>query len=91
MSDYQQLPFGVLFTARPDGAGGLDMQFLSQQAEELLEHSAAELSRLFSAGILPLIHTDVAEFYASAHESLTYRTPWRAEFAMRMPRSGTVR
>ena len=85
------LPFGVLFSARPDGVGGLSFQFLSEHAEEFLEFSEAEVKRLYAARELPLVDIDVEAFYASASESLANRTPWCFEFGLRMPKSNRVR
>jgi PAS domain S-box-containing protein len=80
---------GVLFTSRlePDGKFRFESP-AAAAAEELLEVSADELSRMLTDGRLPCVPAAGPGFWESARRSAADLTPWWREVRLVGPRTG---
>lgn len=93
MSDGSRLPSpdALLYHAWPEPDGGLRLEYLSDAGEELMEASADELARLFTARRMPLYGVDEDQFWQTAEASFRHHVPWRVEFGYVGPKSGRRR
>jgi two-component system, cell cycle sensor histidine kinase and response regulator CckA len=82
---------GMLYQTWPQPDGTVRVEYLSAEADQLLEMTADDLSARLSAQTLPLTGVDADTFFASVRDSIARHEPWTAEFGYVGPRTGRVR
>ena len=85
------LPPGVLYQSWPQPDSSFKLEFLSDDAERLLEASADEVAARLLDRTFPLQGVDAAAFHLYLRESLANHSPWQAEFGYVGPKTGGVR
>ena len=83
--------FGVLYQSWPQPDGSFRLEFLSADAERLLETTADEFAARWLDRTLPLFGVDVDEFYRTSAESVSQHLPRQAEFGYIGPNIGAIR
>ena len=82
--------FGVLYQSWPQPDGSFRLEFLSADAERLLEATADEFAARWLDRTLPLFGVDADEFYRNFAESDSQHIPRQAEFGYIGPKSGAI-